>query len=197
MVVQCVVRIGVRPIDRLGDRDHRRLNVDLVIVRRIVSGRLSRLTARVKEIDVARERVFDDAELIEVVVDDIISAGATPPDEPAVKTEPGTAGDPTILLDGREDGDALVHLAKALLMGGNVLLPVMAIAFLGQTTFTIGRPNVAGVLIAGFFMGVVENALILANVTFYYVPVIQGTILVAAIVLASSGKKRLIQIKFV
>jgi ribose transport system permease protein len=82
-------------------------------------------------------------------------------------------------------------------VGGNVLLPVMAIAFLGQTTFTIGRPNIAGVLIAGFFMGTVENALILTNVTFYYVPVIQGAILVAAIVLASSGRKSLIQIKFI
>jgi len=81
--------------------------------------------------------------------------------------------------------------------GGNVMLPVMAIAFLGQTTFIIGRPNIIGTFVAGFFMATVENALILSNVVFYYVPVIQGVILVVAIVLSSIGDRKLVQLKFI
>ena len=81
--------------------------------------------------------------------------------------------------------------------GGDIMLPVMAIAFLGQTFFKIGKPNIAGVVLSGLFLSMVNNALTLSRVKFYYVPIVQGLILIVAIVLSSSaGKKELTQIKF-
>lgn len=80
--------------------------------------------------------------------------------------------------------------------GGEILLPVMAIAFLGQTTYMAGRANVVGALIAGIFMATMNNALILSGIVFYAVPIIQGLVLVVAIVAASIGDRSLKQIKF-
>jgi len=81
--------------------------------------------------------------------------------------------------------------------GGNIMLPVMAIAFLGQTFFKTGKPNIVGVVLSGLFLSMVNNALTLAEVKFYYVPMVQGLILIVAIVLSSSaGKRELTQIKF-
>ena len=80
--------------------------------------------------------------------------------------------------------------------GSNLLMPVMTVAFVGQTFLGMGRPNIPGVFLASLLLAMIDNAFVLMQLPIWSVPVANGIILVSAIYLANIGKKEIIQIKF-
>ncbi|HOJ01480.1 MAG TPA: ABC transporter permease [Anaerolineaceae bacterium] len=79
--------------------------------------------------------------------------------------------------------------------GANMLMPVMTVAFVGQTFLGMGRPNIPGVFLAALMMAMIDNAFVLMNSPFWAVPIANGIILILAIFLANVGKRDIIQIK--
>jgi len=78
--------------------------------------------------------------------------------------------------------------------GANMLLPVMTIAFVGQTVLGMGRPNIPGVLLASLLLGMINNAFVLLRLPFWSVPMAEGVILIIAIYLTNIGKRDVVQI---
>jgi len=78
--------------------------------------------------------------------------------------------------------------------GANMLLPVMTIAFVGQTVLGMGRPNIPGVLLASLLLGMINNAFVLLKLPFWSVPMAEGVILIIAIYLTNIGKRDVVQI---
>ena len=79
--------------------------------------------------------------------------------------------------------------------GANLLMPVMTVAFVGQTFLGMGRPNIPGVFLAALMMAMIDNAFVLMHLPFWAVPIASGIILIIAIFLANIGKRDIIQIK--
>jgi len=69
------------------------------------------------------------------------------------------------------------------------LLPVFAAAFLGSTTFRVGRFNIIGTLVGVLFLQVVSTGLILLQLKPAYVNIVQGGILAASVLLSRLGRK--------
>jgi ribose transport system permease protein len=80
--------------------------------------------------------------------------------------------------------------------GSNLLMPVMTVAFVGQTFIGMGRPNIPGVFLASLLLAMIDNAFVLMQLPIWSVPMANGVILISAIYLANFGKKEIIQIKF-
>ncbi len=80
--------------------------------------------------------------------------------------------------------------------GSSLLMPVMTVAFVGQTFLGMGRPNIPGVFLASLLLAMIDNAFVLMQLPIWSVPVANGVILISAIYLANIGKKEIIQIKF-
>jgi len=80
--------------------------------------------------------------------------------------------------------------------GVNMLMPVMTVAFIGQTVLGMGRPNIPGVFLAALLLGMINNAFVLLRLPFWSVPMAEGIILILAIYLTNIGKRSLIQISF-
>lgn len=80
--------------------------------------------------------------------------------------------------------------------GTNLLMPVMTVAFVGQTFLGMGRPNIPGIFLAAELLAMIENAFVLMQLPFWSVPIANGIILILAIFLANIGKRGIIQIKF-
>ena len=78
--------------------------------------------------------------------------------------------------------------------GANLLLPVMTVAFVGQTVLGMGRPNIPGVLLASLLLGMINNAFVLLKLPFWSVPMAEGIILIIAIYLTNIGKRDVVQI---
>jgi ribose/xylose/arabinose/galactoside ABC-type transport system permease subunit len=78
--------------------------------------------------------------------------------------------------------------------GANLLMPVMTVAFVGQTVLGMGRPNVPGVLLASLLLAMINNAFVLMRLPFWSVPMANGIILILAISIANIGKREIIQI---
>lgn len=88
-----------------------------------------------------------------------------------------------------------VRLSGALATSGaDLMLPVMTVAFVGQTVLGMGRPNIPGVLIGALLLGMINNAFVLMNLPIWSVPMANGVILMLAIALANIGKRDIIQI---
>jgi len=79
--------------------------------------------------------------------------------------------------------------------GTDVMLPTMTIAFVGQSVLGLGRPNMWGILIGAFLLGMVNNAFTLMNMPFWSVPMAYGTILLISIALANIGQNQIKQIR--
>ncbi len=62
-----------------------------------------------------------------------------------------------------------------------LLLTVLAAVLIGGTSFTGGVGGVLGTAIGVFFLGVVQNGLILSNVSSYWQGIVSGGILIAAV----------------
>mgnify|MGYP000966797944 FL=1 len=80
--------------------------------------------------------------------------------------------------------------------GSSLLMPVMTVAFVGQTFLGMGRPNIPGVFLASLLLAMIDNAFVLMQLPIWSVPMANGVILISAIYLANFGKKEIIQIKF-
>jgi len=82
--------------------------------------------------------------------------------------------------------------------GQALLLPAMTACFIGATMFMVSKKNVVGTLVGAFFLTLVMNGLTILGAKYYFVPFTQGLILIAAIIIANSGRKgiKIQQIKF-
>ncbi|MDA0261967.1 MAG: ABC transporter permease [Proteobacteria bacterium] len=63
------------------------------------------------------------------------------------------------------------------------LLKILAAVIIGGTALTGGRGSVVGTLIGILLLGIIQNGLVLRNISSFYQPVVIGTVLLLAIVL--------------
>ena len=63
------------------------------------------------------------------------------------------------------------------------LLKILAAVIIGGTALTGGRGSVVGTLIGILLLGIIQNGLVLKNISSFYQPVVIGTVLLLAIVL--------------
>jgi ribose transport system permease protein len=71
-----------------------------------------------------------------------------------------------------------------------ILLPAYAAVFLGSTTLTkTGSFNMPGTVLGILYLGVLQNGLIVLNLASAWVFIVQGAILVCAVLLARVGKR--------
>jgi ribose transport system permease protein len=70
------------------------------------------------------------------------------------------------------------------------LLPAYAAAFLGSTSFRPGQFNVPGTVIATVFLQVVQTGLQMLQLSTSYINVVQGAILIVAMLLSRLGQAR-------
>jgi ribose transport system permease protein len=75
-------------------------------------------------------------------------------------------------------------------MGAPLLLPAFAAVFLGSAAFKPGEFNVLGTLLGVLFLGVVQNGLTLMNATPAAINVVQGILLLSAVLLTVLDRKR-------
>lgn len=91
---------------------------------------------------------------------------------------------------------SIARLSGALAtFGADVMLPTMTIAYVGQSVLGKGRPNMWGILIGAFLLGIVNNAFTLLDLPFWSVPMAYGAILILAIVLSNIGETEIQQIR--
>jgi ribose transport system permease protein len=74
--------------------------------------------------------------------------------------------------------------------GAGLLLPAFAAAFLGSAAFRSGEFNVAGTLVGVLFLGVIQNGLTLMNADSAAINLVQGGILIAAVLVTRFGGRR-------
>jgi ribose transport system permease protein len=72
--------------------------------------------------------------------------------------------------------------------GVPLLLPSYAAVFLGSAAFTPGHINVPGTVLGVLFLGVIQNGLTLMNSSVAIVNIVQGVILVIAVLLTRLGR---------
>jgi ribose transport system permease protein len=73
--------------------------------------------------------------------------------------------------------------------GASYLLPAFAGAFLGSAVFKPGQFNVAGTVVGVLFLGTVQTGLTIMNFSTAVVNIVQGAILVAAILLSQFDRR--------
>jgi simple sugar transport system permease protein len=71
-------------------------------------------------------------------------------------------------------------------------LEVITAVVLGGTSLMGGRGSVIGSAIGALTLGIISNGLVLLRVDVYWVPIVQGTILIVAIFLNSKLFSRLV-----
>ena len=78
--------------------------------------------------------------------------------------------------------------------GQAMLLPAMAACYLGSTMFIPGKVNVAGTLFSALFLSFILNILTLLSVRYYFVTLIQGLLLIVAVVISNMKNRSIKQI---
>jgi ribose transport system permease protein len=73
--------------------------------------------------------------------------------------------------------------------GANDLLTILAAVIIGGTALTGGRGTVVGTLVGILLLGMIANGLVLLNISAFYQPVVQGIILLFAIVLGEVRRR--------
>jgi ribose transport system permease protein len=73
--------------------------------------------------------------------------------------------------------------------GTSYLLPAFAAVFLGAAVFRPGEFNVPGTVIGVLFLGVIQTGLIMLNFETYVINLVQGGILIAAVLISRLGAK--------
>lgn len=71
------------------------------------------------------------------------------------------------------------------------LLPAYAAAFLGSATFRPGTFNVPGTVVAVLFLGVIQTGLQMLQISTAWINIIQGVVLIAAMLISRLERKRL------
>lgn len=105
----------------------------------------------------------------------------------------------TFLVSGLSVSIAAVIMTSRLnsgqpLAGEDFLLDVIATAFLGTTMFGEGEANVAGSFVGAFMISMLNNALTMLNVPYYFQYITKGSVVIAAVMLAViMGQKLRIQ----
>lgn len=84
---------------------------------------------------------------------------------------------------------------SVLYSGQTMLLPAMAACYMGSTMFVPGRVNVAGTIFSALFLGFIPNILTLLNVRYYFVTLIQGSLLIIAVVLSNMRDRSIKQVQ--
>ncbi len=75
-------------------------------------------------------------------------------------------------------------------MGASLLLPAFAAVFLGSAAFKPGEFNVRGTLLGVLFLGVVQNGLTLLSATPATINLVQGALLLCAVLLTVLDRRR-------
>jgi len=71
-------------------------------------------------------------------------------------------------------------------LGGMSLLTLgIAVMFIGQTMFRVGRANVLGTAVGGLFVTLMGNAFVLLNIAFYYEYMLWGVIVLGAMMFSA------------
>jgi ribose transport system permease protein len=73
--------------------------------------------------------------------------------------------------------------------GANDLLTILAAVIIGGTALTGGRGTVVGTLVGILLLGMIANGLVLLNISAFYQPVVEGVILLVAIVLGEVRRR--------
>jgi ribose transport system permease protein len=74
-------------------------------------------------------------------------------------------------------------------LGSSYLLPAYAAAFLGATVFRPGEFNIPGTVVGVLFLGVIQTGLTMLNLETYVINLVQGTILMSAVLLSRLGRR--------
>jgi ribose transport system permease protein len=69
------------------------------------------------------------------------------------------------------------------------LLPAFAAVFLGAAVFRPGEFNLLGTVVGVLFLGVIQTGLILLNLQTYIINLVQGGILIAAVLISRLGQR--------
>jgi len=83
---------------------------------------------------------------------------------------------------------------SVLYSGQTMLLPAMAACYLSSTMFVPGRVNVAGTIFSALFLTFIPNIMTLLNVRYYFVTLIQGLLLIIAVVLSNIRDRSIKQV---
>jgi len=74
--------------------------------------------------------------------------------------------------------------------GASFLLPAYAAAFLGSAMLRPGQFNVPGTIIGVLFLGTIQTGLTMLNLEAYVINLVQGTILILAVLLSGLGARK-------
>ena len=80
--------------------------------------------------------------------------------------------------------------------GMTLMLPVMAVAYVGQVAIEAGRPTILGTFMAAFLVGLMNNSFALLQFPFWYAPLIEGIILVVAVAVKNIRGRKIVQVEF-
>jgi ribose transport system permease protein len=87
-------------------------------------------------------------------------------------------------------GILLISLSSSPNGGATYLLPAFAAVFLGAAVFRPGEFNVPGTVVGVLFLGVIQTGLIMLNFETYVINLVQGGILIAAVLISRLGAAR-------
>jgi ribose transport system permease protein len=73
--------------------------------------------------------------------------------------------------------------------GVSFLLPAFAAAFLGSAVFRPGSFNVPGTVVGVLFLGVIQTGLTMLDLETYVINLVQGTILISAVLISRLGQR--------
>ncbi len=73
--------------------------------------------------------------------------------------------------------------------GGSYLLPAFAAVFLGAAVFRPGEFNIPGTVVGVLFLGVIQTGLVMLNTESYVINLVQGSILIAAVLVSRLGQR--------
>jgi ribose transport system permease protein len=73
--------------------------------------------------------------------------------------------------------------------GTSYLLPAYAAAFLGAAVFRPGEFNIPGTVLGVVFLGVIQTGLTMLSLQTYIINLVQGAILVSAVLLSRLGRQ--------
>jgi len=77
--------------------------------------------------------------------------------------------------------------------GQKLLLPALAITFIGKTVLGSKKSNVPGILVGALMMSAINNAFTMLGVSFYFTTIVQGLVLLIAAGFSVGNRKTILQ----